>query len=512
MGLTVQQKSDLNLKKIQYNKFSTDTQLIDTEEEYVSYNHLPAQHIWMRTHMIPNMAAIAQIGEDPNVTALRNGNNKYVYNDGTYNLIQKLVNVCYTYIEGTDQTWAYQSSIVPAPNDAIPHHYGMGYFPKIQAEISPSNLIDVSFYSGDWIFDYPTGIIRFFGKLPPQITLQTKLYVTLYKYIGPTLESYIIQGVTGVQGATGPQGIEGTAANTGATGPQGTQGPQGIQGVQGLNGAASSTGATGPQGVQGPQGTQGEQGIPGTASSTGATGPQGDVGPIGATGPQGTPGTAVNTGATGPQGPQGPQGVQGFTGVQGPQGTQGFTGVQGPQGTQGPQGDIGPIGPTGIDGNIGPTGPCCTGPQGPQGPAGGTGTEGPTGPIGLTGGYTLDTQSIGSDLFGPSSGFITNQSVTLLTNSDTFITAYPGLAGLNIRFNMSGSTRGRIKVLTINKTNPSTALNMTFSLNSDTPNTGILKNITPTGTSGADKKDLYTFEYNAVLNELILINYEADLT
>jgi len=65
MALTIQQKADLNLKKIQYNKFSTDTVIIDTEEEYVSYNHLPSQHVWMRTDNIPNMYAIAQLGEDP---------------------------------------------------------------------------------------------------------------------------------------------------------------------------------------------------------------------------------------------------------------------------------------------------------------------------------------------------------------------------------------------------------------------------------------------------------------
>jgi hypothetical protein len=85
------------------------------------------------------------------------------------------------------------------------------------------------------------------------------------------------------------------------------------------------------------------------------------------------------------------------------------------------------------------------------------------------------------------------------------------LAGLNIRFNLAGATRARVQLLTVNKTNPSTALNLTFSLNSALPNIGILKNATPTGTSGADKKDLYIFEYSSVLDELILINYVADV-
>ena len=481
MGLTVQQKTDLNLKKIQFNKFSTDSTILDTEEEFVSYNHLPAQHIWMRADKIPNMSATAQVGENINITNLRNGGNKYLYNDGTYNIIQKLVNVCYTYVEGTDQVWSYQPDLVPPPTDAIPPHYGMGYFPKIQAEIAPGNFIEVSFYSGDWIFDYPTGIIRFFGKLPPQITLDTKLYITIYKYIGPTLESHIIQGVTGVQGPQGAQGSQGIAGSATATGATGATGPQGDTGPQGIAGTASATGATGPIGPTGPQGDIGPQGIEGSASATGATGPQGDTGP---------------TGPTGFQGDIGPTGPTGFTGPTGPTG---FTG---------------PTGPTGFQGDIGPqgyTGPCCTGPIGPTGLVGFTGPIGLPGPTGPTSGYILNTLTIGEDLYGPSSGFITNQVVTLTSESDTFITAYPGLAALNIRFNLTGSTRGRINLMTINKTNPPTASNLTFSLNSDIPYNGIIKNITPTGTSIADAKDFYTFEYNDITDELILINYKDNL-
>lgn len=518
MGLTQQQKVDLLYKKQQYNKFNTDEKLIDTEEEWVSRGHIQSKDIWTRYSYIPAMNSTAQSGESVAITNLRNGAHLALYNDGTYNIIQKLVEVCYEYVPGTNNVWAPLTGFTPVCENLIPHEYGLGYFPKIKALIG-SDKIDLSFYSSDWVFDYPTGLLRIFNNtLPPGITTSTKFYVTVYKYIGPTIDSLTLNGVTGPTGAsgtTGPTGAAGTSSGTGATGPQG---PQGNQGNQGAAGAAASTGATGAQGNQGVDGV------------TGSDGPQG------ASGPQGTQGTATNTGATGPQGAQGSKGNQGAegaaaatgaTGAQGPRGPQGFTGDPGPQGDDGPAGPTGPCctgptgaantgptgttGPTGVIGLQGPTGPTGTqGNQGNFGPLGPTGAAGPTGPTGS--GIAIYTTTIGSDAYGVSSGLFTDTTTTLVKDSTYNITTYAS-ASLNLRFNIDPLSKyNRIIITNINKSNPAAEVTLTFSKDSATAWVGVLKNSTPTGSSGADQIDVYVLEYNKTINQLVLLDYKATVS
>ena len=562
MALTWTQKADLLWKKHKHGKVSTDDNALHTEEEFISRNHSRSQDVWMYTDSIPELTSLQVTGEPTSVTSLRDGGHLYIHSDGSNQVVQKLVNICYTYIPGTDNTWG-PDDVSPSVRNIVPPVYGNGYIPTITSDVN-GEMISVSFHVSDWSFDYPTGLIRFYNQnLPPGIDKTSKIYVTVYKYIGPTLDSAFLLGVTGVQGPAGPSGGE---ASTGPTGPQGNsggsgvQGPTGPDGPQGLTGESSATGATGPTGPQGPDGVQGPTG---EASATGATGPQGPQGFQGAsgtdgingidgtTGPQGPTGEASATGATGPQGPQGVQGASGTdgingtngidgttgpqgptgeasaTGATGPQGPQGFQGVQGPRGPQGVQGDDGPIGatgpqgddgdsgpqgdvgPEGIPGLQGPQGPCCEGPQGDIGPMGIPGPEGQPGP---TSGLIYGSGNIGLDEFGTDSEFIADTSYAMAENTDEFISVYPGSSGVNVDILIPPTSDGnRLRVLVVNKTNPAVAPGVTFSLNGGSAWNGILKNQAPLGTPTPNSKDLYTFEYNAQIGSMILTDYQQDL-
>ncbi len=370
-NINLNTSADASLKKIMYEKFATDTDLIFTEEDIVSRNHVPSDDVWMKTNLIPYMTGTPTLGEDSNIANLRTGTNLFTYNAEGYSIVTKLANVCYNYKEGTDKTFIPQANLVPTCNNLISDSYGNGYFPKILLEKTPNNFISVSFNSGNFIFDYPTGTLRFIKEYPPSLTKESNLYVTVYKYTGPTLDNYnFAVGNKGEKGNNGSQGPQGFQGNTGSAGPQGFQGTQGTQGVsskgdKGDPGTASAKGDVGPQGFQGTQGVQGPQGFQGARGTQGPQGIAGQKGEVGSTGPQGTqgiPGSAASKGDKGDNGSQGFQGNQGNVGPQGVQGNQGNVGPQGVQGSQGlgNKGDKGDLGTKGDQGNVGS--------QGPQGP------------------------------------------------------------------------------------------------------------------------------------------------
>ncbi len=382
---------DIAYKKVQFSKFPTSEEYIDTEERFVSNNHTKSTDVWLRSSSIPYFHPTLQSGEPIAVTNLRNGGDLYVYTDTDgFNIIRKYVNVCYDFVPATENVWKPITELEGVIKGLVPHEYGMGFFPNVLAEVEPDEFIDLNIYSGDWVFDYPSGVIRFLGKLPPRVTTSTRLYITIYKYIGYDLEAIAdlgIVGTAGVQGNIGYQGLigyqgyqglDGTSSNTGATGYTGWTGSQGVIGSQGKQGF---------QGPQGLMGHQGFQGLVGEASATGATG---------SAGPQGSKGDVGDTGATGEAGPQGVKGdvgVRGFQGLTGSTGPKGDTGDAGPQGVKGDKGDTGAMGPTGPKGDtgdvgptgpIGETGPCCTGATGGTGWTGWTGHTGWTGPMGIS--------------------------------------------------------------------------------------------------------------------------------
>jgi hypothetical protein len=360
---------DIAYKKIQFSKFPTSEEYIDTEERFLSNNHTRSSDVWLRSSSIPYYHPTLQSGEPVKVTNLRNGENEYIYtDDDNFEIIKKYVNLCYDYVPATENVWKPLDDI----KGFIPHEYGMGFFPMVLAEVEPDEFIDLSIYSGDWVFDYPSGVIRFLGKLPPRVTTTTRLYITVYKYIGFDLEAIADLGIVGTAGAQGFMGYQGLV---------------GVQGYQGVPGISSNTGAIGPQGLKGdigfqgmvgPQGIMGNQGLIGLTGYQGAQGLAGEVSATGSTGPMGTQGNIGSQGVVGEVGTQGPKGDTGAVGVRGFQGLIGATGGVGPQGPKGDDGEVGATGP------IGATGPCCTGATGGTGWTGWTGHTGWTGPMGIS--------------------------------------------------------------------------------------------------------------------------------
>jgi hypothetical protein len=431
---------DIAYKKIQFNKFSTSEEYVDTEERFISRTHTEANDVWLRSSSIPYYHPVEQAGEDPSITNLRNGVNNYIYTDSSgFQIIQKYVNVCYDFVPATENVWKPIAEVEANINRLIPHEYGMGFFPKVLAEVEPNEFIDLAIYSGDWVFDYPSGIIRFLGKLPPRVNTSTRLYITVYKYIGFNLDEIADLGVIGSTGATGVQGnigvqgfvgntgyqgLTGEASNTGATGSQGLKGDTGFQGIignqglkgdtgyqglvgnQGLKGDTGFTGWTGYTGWTGWTGSQGTKGDTGFQGERGLTGYQGLVGDTGWTGYQGLRGFQGPTGPMGEAGEVGSMGDTGFTGADGPQGLRGLTGYQGTTGSQGTKGDTGfqgDKGNTGYQGLVGDTG--WTGSQGTKGDTGFQGERGLTGYQGLVG--EVGSQGTKGDTgdFGPQGVF-----------------------------------------------------------------------------------------------------------
>ncbi len=100
----------------------------------------------------------------------------------------------------------------------------------------------------------------------------------------------------------------------------------------------------------------------------------------------------------------------------------------------------------------------------------------------------------GGDL-GPST---TNGNITLEKDSNYQITLYTTKVDYNLRFNVnSDSTHNDVYLTVINRSvAPLDSIDITFSLNSDTAWTGVLKSTTPVGTDGFLKMDYYYLQYN----------------
>ena len=242
-------------------------------------------------------------------------------------------------------------------------------------------------------FDYKTGVLNFYSSSQSP-SEGDKLYITAYRYIGQTLDTFISEGgggggtpgTSGTSGTTGTSGTSGTSGTTGTSGTSGTTGTSGTSGTSGTTGTSGTSGTTGTSGTSGTTGTSGTSGTTGTSGTSGTTGTSGTSGTTGTSGTSGTTGTSGTSGTTGTSGTSGTTGTSGTSGTTGTSGTSGTTGTSGTSGTTGTSGTSGTTGTSGTSGTTGTSGTSgTTGTSGTSGTTGTSGTSGTTGTSGTSG-------------------------------------------------------------------------------------------------------------------------------
>ena len=292
-------------------------------------------------------------------------------------------------------------------------------------------------------FDYKTGVLNFYSSSQSP-SEGDKLYITAYRYIGQTLDTFISEGgggggtpgTSGTSGTTGTSGTSGTSGTTGTSGTSGTTGTSGTSGTSGTTGTSGTSGTTGTSGTSGTTGTSGTSGTTGTSGTSGTTGTSGTSGTTGTSGTSGTTGTSGTSGTTGTSGTSGTTGTSGTWGTTGTSGTSGTTGTSGTSGTTGTSGTSGTTGTSGTSGTTGTSG--TSGTTGTSGTSGTTGTSGTSGTTG-TSGTSGTTGTSGTSGTTGTSG----TSGTTGTSGTSGTTGTSGTSGTSISLTVvSGSIEG----------------------------------------------------------------------
>ena len=154
MALTFNDISKFLFKKL-LGVSSTDKNREFFEEPYPGKQPVMAQDVWNESSLIPTTAS----------PMLMNDNDV----DGVVKIRKDLILVA---VPGTSGAF-YSPELV----DAIPFNYGDGSYNYI---IKNSLNQIIPFGLGDWIVDTASGVLTFYGTVPPNMPPK----ITFYKYIG----------------------------------------------------------------------------------------------------------------------------------------------------------------------------------------------------------------------------------------------------------------------------------------------------------------------------------------
>ena len=414
MALTSTQQISKLFKKL-LNKSETTTGRTFFEEPFNTYNYVPITSIWLDYNLIPATAPGASVG-----------------------VVQYITGLTLTAVAGAPNSFYDTTNTL---EDIIPFNFGDGT--SYNYLIKDSTETQIVFGQGDWLLDTESGILTFYGTIPPNMPPK----ISFYKYVGArtvsTLNitansvddytstyplnayskniSFIVTFLSGNTSTNVTFDINGLGAYDIKKYDDGTEsyvnlsvgdiksnkiyfltfdGSQFI--IIGFGGGGSGTnGTSGSSGISGIDGTSGSSGIDGTSGSSGIDGTSGSSGIDGTSGSSGIDGTSGSSGSSGigTDGTSGSSGIDGTSGSSGSSGI-GTNGTSGSSGISGTDGTSGSSGISGTDGTSGSSG--ISGTDGTSGSSGISGTDGTSGSSGSSGINGID----GGMYFAPNTGLM----------------------------------------------------------------------------------------------------------
>jgi hypothetical protein len=168
-----------------------------------------------------------------------------VLNDGEISgVVKRWVDKVLIAVPGTTNAF-YHPDII----NTIPFNYGDGSFNYL---LKDSTGATIPFGQGDWILDTESGVLSFYGTVPPNMP--------------PKLSCYIYVGTIGLGSSTGTSGYSGYSG-LGISGYSGYSG-LGISGYSGFGGYDGVSGYSGLDGISGYSGLDGVSGYSGYSADT----------------------------------------------------------------------------------------------------------------------------------------------------------------------------------------------------------------------------------------------------